>query len=234
MNNTCKREAILRLAHDVPALWHAVATTPHDRQEIVRVLVDRVTVDVHEDSEQVDVRIHWAGGVTSAHRVRRPVARYDQLSNATALVARIDGLRQAGHSFAQIAEHLNREDFYPPKRTERFTGETVARLLSRRGLHGPRPRARADASALRPHEYWLADLAREVPMPIATLHKWQRLGWVHSRKVLVASGRWAIWADTDELERLRQLRAYQRKWPEPRYPQALTTPKSRDMQQQRT
>jgi len=41
----------------------------------------------------------------------------------------------------------------------------------------------------------------------------------------VASGRWALWADADELERLRQLRAYQRKWPEPRYPQALTTPK---------
>ena len=61
-------------------------------------------------------------------------------------------------------------------------------------------------------------------MPIATVHKWQRLGWVHSRKVTVASGRWALWADADELERLRQLRAYQRKWPEPRYPQALTAP----------
>ena len=227
-----EREAILRLAHDVPALWHAAETTPQDRQEIVRVLVDRVTVEVHDDSEQVDVTIQWAGGVSSAHCLRRPVARYDQLSNVTALVARIDGLRQAGHSFAQIAEHLNREGFYPPKRTERFTGETVARLLSRRGLHGPRPRAMDHGSVLRPHEYWLADLAREVPMPIATLHKWQRLGWVHSRKVPVASGRWAIWADADELERLRQLRAYQRKWPEPRYPQALTTPQRRDMQPQ--
>jgi hypothetical protein len=82
-----------------------------------------------------------------------------------------------------------------------------------------------EGNVLQPHEYWLADLARELHMPIATLHKWQRLGWVHSRKVPVASGRWAIWADTDELERLRQLRAYRRKWPEPRYPQALTTPK---------
>ena len=70
-------------------------------------------------------------------------------------------------------------------------------------------------------------------LPVATLHTWQRLGWVHSRKVAVASGRWALWADADELERLRQLRAYQRKWPEPRYPQALTTPKRRDMQPQR-
>ena len=70
-------------------------------------------------------------------------------------------------------------------------------------------------------------------MPRATLPKWQRLGWVHSRPVPVASGRWALWADADALERLRQLRAYQRQWPDPRYPQALTTPKRYDMQQQR-
>jgi hypothetical protein len=48
--------------------------------------------------------------------------------------------------------------------------------------------------------------------------------------VPVASGRWAIWADADALERLRQLRAYQRKWPEPRYPQALPTPQRRDLE----
>jgi len=228
-----EREAILRLAHDVPALWHAAETAPQDRQEIVRVLVEHGTIDVHDESEQVDVTSHWAGGVTSAHRLRRPVARYDQLSTATALVARIDGLRQAGHSCAQIAEHLNREGVSPPKRTERFTGETVARLLNRRGLHGPRPRAMADASVLRPYEYWLADLARQVPMPIAPLHKWQRFGWVHSRQVPVASGRWALWADADELERLRALRASQRTWPEPHSPQALTTPKRCDMPPQR-
>jgi len=61
-------------------------------------------------------------------------------------------------------------------------------------------------------------------MPIATFHKWQRLGWGHRRMGPVASGRWAIWADANALERLRQLRAYQRKWPAPRSPQALTTP----------
>ena len=228
-----EREAILRWAQDVPAVWQAPETTAQDRQEIVRLLVERVTVNVHEDSEQVEVTLQWAGGVTSAHHLRRPVARYDQLSTYPARLAHIAGLRQTGHSFAQIAAQLNRAGFAPPKRTERFTGETVARLLSRHGLHGPRPRAMDEASVLSPHEYWLADLAREVPMPIATLHKWQRLGWVHSRKVPVASGRWALWADADELERLRQLRAYQRKWPEPRYPQALTTPKRRDMQPQR-
>jgi hypothetical protein len=103
----------------------------------------------------------------------------------------------------------------------------VARLLSQQGLHGPRPRAMVDGSVLQRDEYWLTDFARELAMPIATVHKWQRCGWVHSRKVAVASGRLVIWADADELERLRQLRAYQRKWPEPRYPATLTTPKHR-------
>jgi Recombinase zinc beta ribbon domain len=223
-----EREAILRVAQDVPALWHAAETTPQDRQEIGRVVVDRVAVDVHDDREQVEVTIQWAGGVISAHRIRRPGARYDQLSNVTTLVARLDGLRQAGHSFAQIAEHLNRDGCYPPTRTDRFSGSMVARLLSLRGLHGPRPRTMVDTTVLQPYEYWLTACARTMHMPMATVHKWQRLGWVHSRKVAVAAGRWAIWADDHERARLRRLRACNRQWPEPRDPAALTTPTPRD------
>jgi hypothetical protein len=40
------------------------------------------------------------------------------------------------------------------------------------------------------HEYWLSDLARELTMPNATLYKWQRWGWVYSRKVAEASVAW--------------------------------------------
>jgi hypothetical protein len=150
-------EAILRLAQDVPAVWQAPETTAQARQEIVRWLVDRVTVNGHEDSAQVAVTLQGAGGVTSTHRRRRPVARYDQLATSPDLVAPMNGLRQTGHSFAPMAAQLHRAGFAPPKRTERFPGETVARLLSRHGWHGPRPRAMDEASVLRPHEYWLAD-----------------------------------------------------------------------------
>jgi hypothetical protein len=90
-----------------------------------------------------------------------------------------------------------------------------------------------EAGVLRPDESWWAEVAREVPMPMATLQQWPRLGWGHRRNVTVASGRWAIWADADARERLRRLRASQRQWPAPRYPQALTTPQGRDMQPHR-
>ena len=223
-----ERDAIRRLAQDLPGLWVAPETTAQERQEIVRLLLEQVTVDVQGDSEQVDVTLRWTAGVESHHRVMRPVARYEQLSTYPRLLARIDTLRHDGMSFEQIAEHLNREGFSPPKRSDQFNGGMMARLLSRRGLHGPRPRAMVEASVLEPHEYWLSDLARELPLPRITLYKWQRLGWVHSRKVAEALGRLALWADDEELERLRQLRLSKRQWPAPHYPATLTTPKNRE------
>jgi DNA invertase Pin-like site-specific DNA recombinase len=223
-----ERDAIRHVAQDLPGLWAAPETTPQDRQEIVRLLLDQVTVEVQGNSEQVDVTLHWAGGVESQHRIIRPVQRYDQLSTYPRLMARIETLRHDGWSFARVAEHLNHEGFYPPKRTDRFNGEMIARLLSRQGLHGPRPRAMVESGVLEPHEYWLSDLARELNIPRITLYKWQRLGWVHSRKVTEALGRLALWADDEERERLRQLRLYKRQWPNPRYPATLTTPQTRE------
>ena len=222
-----QREAILHLAQDVPEIWHAATTTPQDRQEIVRLVLDRVVVNVEGESDQVELTLHWSGGFTSQHRLIRPVARYEQLSDYRALRERIDVLRKRGESFAKIAEHLNREGFHPPKRTLHFTSNMVGRLLGDHGLHGPRPQAMVDSQWLEADEYWLTDLARELGIPVATMHKWQRMGWIRSRKVPVAGGRWALWADVDERTRLQRLRAFRRKWPEPRYPADLTTPKPR-------
>jgi len=219
-----ERKAILQLSQDVPQWWNGATTTAEDRQKIVRLLVERVVVNVQRDSEQVEVTLHWAGGFTSCHQLIRPVARYEQLSNYRELLQRIDSLRRKGCSCGDIAEHLNQEGFCPPKRTDHFTGQMIVRLLSDRQPASRRPRAMADATLLEKHEHWLTDLARRMKIPVATMHKWQRLGWVHSRKVDVAGGRWAIWADEGELQRIRRIRTCKRTWPEPRYPLELTTP----------
>jgi hypothetical protein len=73
-----EREAIRRLASDLPALWHAETTTAADRQAIMRQLVERVVVTVQGESEQVDLEVHWIGGHRTQTRRRRPVARLDQ------------------------------------------------------------------------------------------------------------------------------------------------------------
>jgi len=85
-----ERDAIGRLAQDVPALWEAPETTAQDRHEMVRLWLERVPIDVPGASEHVSVTIHWAGGVRREHRVIRPVARYDQLSTYQGLLDRLN------------------------------------------------------------------------------------------------------------------------------------------------
>ena len=227
-------EQILALSKDLPALWHAESTTPEDRQMIARLLLEQVTVTVEGDTDRVDVELRWTGGFASRHTVYRPVQTYRQLSNYDELVRRIDSLRASRKTLSEIATTLNNEGFHPPKRSRRFNEGILSRFLRERGIRtGTLPRSVTSEKHLEADEWWLADLATELAMPIATLHRWQRVGWVTSRKVTAAGGRWAIYADTDELLRLRRLRDSSRGWPQP-YPAELTTPKPKTSETQTT
>jgi len=218
-------QSIRSLSADIPALWHASSTSPKDQQVIVRYLIDHVTVTVQGESERVDVTINWAGGFESQHELTRPVARYDQLTNYSRLVARILELKEEGHTSGQIAEVLNQEGFRPPKRRSTYNKAMVRQLISRNLRSKPRSVRSDDANPLESDEWFLAELAQELNMPTTTLHNWVRRGWVEARKLNDRQGRWVLWADEDEIRRLRKLRTTKQGWPDRPYPESLTKPK---------
>ncbi len=223
-----EREQIRAWARNLPALWHAATTAAADRQRIIRMLVQEVVVTVRGESEWVNVTIHWAGGFHSDHELVRPVQRYQQMAGFDGLMNRIDELRAAGRTLSEVAEQLNREGFHPPKRSARFTSVILAGLLAKRGRTGPRHRIVGEPGVLGEHEWLLTDLARELAMPPATLHRWVRVGWVHARKLPTPGGQWAIWADADELDRMGRIRKCPRGWSDEQMFAHLTKPKARD------
>lgn len=198
-----ERARMVALAADIPALWRAPGTTNVDRKQIVRCLVERVTVHVQPDSELTAVTIHWAGGYESQHEIDRPVRRYEHLRDLEPLQNRVRELRQAGRTVEQIAEQLNAEGFHSPTRRGRIKGGMVTELLKRQGLI-PDERSRDDL--LGPHEWWLSDLAETLNTSRSKLQEWASRGWVLGRKTLV-QGCWILWADGDEMQRLHQLLA---------------------------
>jgi DNA invertase Pin-like site-specific DNA recombinase len=198
---------ITALASDIPALWKAPGTTNADRKEMIRCLVERVVAHVRCDSEFVDVTIHWAGGYESQHEIIRPVGTYAQLRDFEQLMNRIVELREAGRKAPEIAETLDEEGFYPPKGRGRFTKPIIYQLLKRRGLIGDE---RAHDELLDQGEWWLTDLAREVKMSHLKLRDWALRGWVHGRQTPI-QGRWIVWADKDEVQRLGRLLAESRR-----------------------
>ncbi len=217
-----EQSLIEALSKDIPTLWNAEATSNADRKEIVRCLVERVSVTVRCDSEYVDVTIHWVGDYESQHEITRPVATYAQLRDFEQLMNRIVALRELGHAAAAIAEQLNQENFHPPKRSGKFTAPVIYQLLKRRSLIG---NERSHDELLREAEWWLTDLARELEMSHLKLRDWATRQWLHSRKTPV-QGRWILWADHDEVSRLRQLLDQSRRGVNA-YSNDLKTPKKR-------
>ena len=122
---------ILALAENIPTLWHSPQTTPTDRKEIVRLVVERVIVHIPTDSERTQVEIAWRGGHKTKHEIIRSVSRYESLRDYPKLWKRITRLRAEGLTIAEVATQLNKEGYRTPRSRKGYTATLVRKLLSR-------------------------------------------------------------------------------------------------------
>jgi DNA invertase Pin-like site-specific DNA recombinase len=219
------RQALTLLAADLPGLWQAKTTTHRDRQEIVRLLIERVVVASQSRTEVVDVTIHWVGGLQTRHEIRRPVLCYAQLSNYDSLRDRVVELHGQGRTVDEIAAVLNGEDYRPLHGKERFNKQMIYDFLRRVGQCGLIRGSRLPVQALGPDEWGVSALARSLGMPADTLGHWCARGWVGHRKLSGRRGCLVLWADEAEIDRLRELRAFRPNRYPPVYPAELTTPR---------
>jgi hypothetical protein len=222
-----QQQAIAALAGDIDGLWAAPTTTDADRKQLIRALVDQVTITVAGTSERVAVEIGWAGGHVTHAQAVRPVARLAQLSSYPQLCDRVRQLAEQGHRATAIANRLHAEGFHPAKGHQRIGVNAIKQLLRELGCppaDARTPIAPPPGEAPGPHEWWLDDLAAELAMPPITLHSWIRRGWVNARQENRRPHRWIIHADSRELAELRQRRTRppgwytQRRWTDPTPP----------------
>lgn len=176
-----ERDAIRRLAADIPGLWAAPTTTVADRKEISRQVVERVVVAAHGRSERVTVRIEWAGGGHTEGEPARDIARLCDLSYYPQVCARVRALTAAGWSAPAIATQLQREGYRPTRQAASLSFVQVAEVQRRLGLRRCQPRVR-DRQPVGPEERWASDLADRLGLSRTNLHRWIHLGWVRARR----------------------------------------------------
>lgn len=215
------RQRIQALSQDVPSLWSAAGTTVTDRKQIVRCLVERVVVTTDRVTEATDVTIVWKGGFTTEHQMARPVGRYKQLKDYQRLTDRLKELHRQGLHRGPIAARLNAEGFVPPRRRGGFSELGVGALMRELGLVGEY----FGDDLLQKHEWRIPDLARELGIIPQKIHYWVEQEWIHSRRT--PSGKHLIvWADKDEIRRLKRLTRVKQSWLRARHPD-LIIPKRR-------
>jgi len=205
--------AIRNLAQDLPALWRAETTTQEERQTIVRLLLERVLVEVLHNTEQVRVICHWHGGNRTLHQLTRPVARLATLSTYASLVARAADLRRDGRSFAEIADILNQEGWRPAKRRNTFNAPMVHHLLIKARVVAPKYRRSKPPIVRQPDEWTIRELAEQIGVPEPTLYSWINKGRLRSRFVQAGRSRAKlVHADADTIAALKDIRATPPPW----------------------
>jgi excisionase family DNA binding protein len=205
--------AIRNLAQDLPTLWRAETTTQEERQTIVRLLLERVLVEVVHNTEQVRVICHWHGGNRTLHQLTRPVARLATLSTYASLVARAADLRRDGRSFAEIADILNQEGWRPAKRRNTFNAPMVHHLLIKARVVAPKYRRSKPPIIRQPDEWTIRELAEQIGVPEPTLYSWINKGRLRSRFVQAGRGRAKlVHADADTIAALKDIRATPPPW----------------------
>jgi DNA invertase Pin-like site-specific DNA recombinase len=88
------REALLALAHDLPAVWNAPGTQPRTKQRLLAILVKEVVMDLDETSNEAVLLVHWIGGRHTEVRVARVrTGRYpeDRYPSPVEVIRRLGG-----------------------------------------------------------------------------------------------------------------------------------------------
>jgi hypothetical protein len=203
-------ERILRLAEDIPALWHAPTSTAAERQAIVRQLIERVVVSVQGASEKVALEVQWAGGHRTELPAIRPIGRLECLSYYAELIRRVADLWLAGQSVPGIARMLTEQGWRPAKGGETFTVSMVRRILARPDVQQLIGRKRlTDGIPKREQEWTTDELAELLGMPRVSVYVWLKKGILKARRTRYQTRSvWLLWADETELSRLQALRKH--------------------------
>jgi DNA invertase Pin-like site-specific DNA recombinase len=125
-----QQERIRALAEDLPRLWTSPTTRNSQRKQLLRILIEDVTLCNQDDPWSVLIKIHWKTGLVSQHRAER-VKQWPHTTTSD-VIDRIEQL-YLNHTDQEVADLLNKEGYHSGY-GNRFTVHCVSHIRHRRGL----------------------------------------------------------------------------------------------------
>jgi excisionase family DNA binding protein len=186
-----ERQALARLARDLPRLWSAKTTTDRDRKQLLRALIKEVLVTVHGDDARAAVEVVWEGGARTELSV--PVNRSGPVRRRISpdtleLVRRL----ARHHPDRQIAQILSRQGRLTASGLP-FTEARVRSLRQRNHIPAAPPPEPGDEAVT------IEQAAAELEVSTATIRRWLRQGLLPGEQA-TEGARWRIRL-TDEVRR---------------------------------
>jgi hypothetical protein len=167
-----ERHSLLAIGQDLQRLWHAPTLTVRDRKQLLRTLLEEVSITVHREQYQAHLKLRWRGGKLTECDVALPRSRPATIRTDEDTIALVR--RLAGHyPDATIAGILNAQGRLTA-RGLRFNQNLVGNL--RRHWNIPcfeQPAELPDAELLS-----IRQAARALGTAPSTLHRWVNDGFI--------------------------------------------------------
>jgi DNA invertase Pin-like site-specific DNA recombinase len=163
------RQQVNRLIEDFPAVWNHPRTTARERKQMLRLLIEDVTL---RRREEIEIGVRWKGGATSQLHVPIPRNAFDARRTDAAALECIAAWAEK-HTDEEIAERLNAEG----KRTgtgQPFTHASVQRLRQEKKVAGLKDHLRE--AGLRTTK----EIGAQTGVKETTLREWRRAGLIHA------------------------------------------------------
>jgi DNA invertase Pin-like site-specific DNA recombinase len=188
------REALLALAHDLPAAWNASGTDARTKQRLTRILIQEVVIDDDSKTNQIVLVIHWTGGRHTEVRVdkvrtgRYPDDRYP---------SSVEVMRTLGGQWPdrELAVTMNR------MRCKSSDGKswTVARVRELRERLGI---AAFDPASIKPETVTVDEAAQRLKICVGSVKRLIREGVLPATQ-LMPSAPWQIPASALDTEAVK-------------------------------
>ncbi len=186
-----EEQRLRALAGDLRQVWDAPTTTARDKKELLRALLEDVTIAVERADERAHVIVRWRGGALTERDVPLPRSNPPRIGTDEDSLALIQ--RLAPHyPDAIIAGILNRQG-QRTARGERFTAGHVGSLRRYRGI----PRCVPPPTPLDGEVVTIQKAAEILGVAPSTLHRWLTAGIIIGEQ-LTPGAPWRI-RMTDEL-----------------------------------
>ena len=172
-----ERRSLLGLGNDLARVWQAPTTSLRDKKELLRTLIEDVSISVYREQYRALLKLRWSGGLLAEFDVGLPRSRPATVRTDEDTIGLVRRLAQL-HDDATIAGILNRQE-RTTARGLRFTQGLVGNLRR----HWSIPRCDAPMDLLGGQLMSIKQAAQELGLAASTIHRWLNDGFVAGEQV---------------------------------------------------